>query len=74
MSALSDLNEWVVMNVGSAAANDLWEIVGRLMADADAAIAAEREACAKIADETGLQEDWTAARIASAIRARSTET
>jgi len=65
MSALDrELDAWAMQHVGTAAANDLFDIVGRMLA-------AEREACAKIADEHDGKyqgNDVTSVRIAAAIR------
>lgn len=66
---MRELQAWAYQHVGNTAAEDeLWGIVGRMLA-------AEREACAKIADEASawcrsFSSEETAERIEAAIRAR----
>ena len=62
-------SEWLMMNVGSRAAEQALDIVGEMLRD-------EREACAKLADrhaedaEHLTQAENTAILIAADIRAR----
>jgi len=70
-----ELDAWAMQHVGTAAANDLFDIIGRMIAN-------EREACAKVADdmkEWARDTEWDAGvehakqAIAAAIRTRQGE-
>ena len=72
-TALGKLDHWLIMNVGSVASEQVWDMV-------ELAIKEEREACAKIAEgfdilpylaESSTDPDCVQKRIAEKIRARS---